>query len=675
MVSQLTPSAQDIWKWSLTKDAIAPCFVRDVLAMRDSGAKDADFFWLGHIPCRTVLLVAMVVGVQVYENRTLYTVDDGTAVIDCILRHAVLPKSTTTSSGKHATRSPPKRSRVEGNSAETFVLEPPPPMTEPGYPVRVLGKVIRYYESRQIFAESIDPCISSLDEITHWRCVIGLHKSKYSLETPFVIPPLQTSVSDSTGYTAVEEDASLFSCRNNFPGTRAEEAYTLPAPPPCRPPQEQTRKKDRSSPNAIQHPHIRARPLTKTRVPPSPTASSIASSTPSSPSKASSPARGGAGENLKHKLRHPSRLHTRDLTMNTFRLYVKHYMDNAPPPPELVCSTSYQEVTSYGHDNELKTPTKRRLLVDETDAPTPRPRPSCFKSPSVVTTSTQPTTLGFTLSHLRRVPELALLAERVVRAETRKREKLERERAKAGSEMRGGARDGSGKSQIPPSKHQNMPFMSRSDPVKDTAQAMVTHDPSHRKMKRLFQHAVVKLYEEGSIVLWDGKVRELPSACPETDHNGYDDGESNGLWKTGNSTVFSSGSSSVLFSTSASASLFSAYHASYQPNRGEEDDTAYLSDPPPNEESYVPLTPAVLAPYVKEAIGRMRTAESRRRSRGSKRGRGNNGSCTAQGSRSAGSALNISPTEITMYLRDSDARWARVGVWAVEEALHVLNDR
>lgn len=34
-------SVMDIWQWTLTKDAIAPCFVRDVLDMRqssDSGA-------------------------------------------------------------------------------------------------------------------------------------------------------------------------------------------------------------------------------------------------------------------------------------------------------------------------------------------------------------------------------------------------------------------------------------------------------------------------------------------------------------------------------------------------------------------------------------------------------------------------------------------------------------
>ncbi|KAF9239845.1 hypothetical protein BU15DRAFT_74380 [Melanogaster broomeanus] len=144
-----SPSSQDIWKWTLTKEAIAPCFVRDALAMRESGAKDADFFWLGYTPCRSVLLVGMVVAVQVYEKRTLYTIDDGTAVIDCALRHPAPPKSkhTTVSSPSAMTKKSqhpsPKKARIERDDQTTASKpsEPPPPITEPGYPVRVVGKV------------------------------------------------------------------------------------------------------------------------------------------------------------------------------------------------------------------------------------------------------------------------------------------------------------------------------------------------------------------------------------------------------------------------------------------------------------------------------------------------------------------------------------------------------
>ena len=88
------PSNQEILKWTLTSDAIATCFIRDVLSLRDNGPQlhgtsetaggtdqvtrmvsvtDADFFWLGRVPCRMVRILGMVVGLQVYEARIVYT--------------------------------------------------------------------------------------------------------------------------------------------------------------------------------------------------------------------------------------------------------------------------------------------------------------------------------------------------------------------------------------------------------------------------------------------------------------------------------------------------------------------------------------------------------------------------------------------------------------------------
>ena len=33
------PSSQELWKWTLTRDAIAPCRVRDVFALKDNGSR------------------------------------------------------------------------------------------------------------------------------------------------------------------------------------------------------------------------------------------------------------------------------------------------------------------------------------------------------------------------------------------------------------------------------------------------------------------------------------------------------------------------------------------------------------------------------------------------------------------------------------------------------------
>jgi hypothetical protein len=42
-------------------------------AKESEAGTDPDFYWLGHIPCRFVLIYGMVVGVQVYEQRVVYT--------------------------------------------------------------------------------------------------------------------------------------------------------------------------------------------------------------------------------------------------------------------------------------------------------------------------------------------------------------------------------------------------------------------------------------------------------------------------------------------------------------------------------------------------------------------------------------------------------------------------
>jgi len=68
-----TTTSADIWKWTLSRDAVAPCFVKDVLDMRENGTREAEFFWLGRVPCRVVQLVGILVGVQVYDRRTVYT--------------------------------------------------------------------------------------------------------------------------------------------------------------------------------------------------------------------------------------------------------------------------------------------------------------------------------------------------------------------------------------------------------------------------------------------------------------------------------------------------------------------------------------------------------------------------------------------------------------------------
>ncbi|KAF8551320.1 hypothetical protein OG21DRAFT_1487110 [Imleria badia] len=664
---------RQIWQWTLTKEAIAPCFVRDVLAMRKPNG-DTDFFWLGHTPCRTVLLVGMVVGIQVYDKRTIYTIDDGTAAINCILRHPhptlpapasrSPPRSTRVQSANPKPQRPsPKKPRLDKTKLES--TEPPPPITESGYPVRVVGRVVRHYESKQIHADTIDPCPSSLDEIAHLERVIELHKKKYSLAVPFVPPPKSTSRIPPLD-TSTDADASVFS--NMSPPGPGTVSYTLPPPP--MPVLLQSRNRPPSLPM-----HLHSAYHDHTHVPSSPTAPSIASSTPSSPCKPTSPVKAHEVQR-KPKLRHPSRLHTRDLTGNTFRIYVKHYMDNAPPPYPMSMSSPSRS-TCGG----LTTPTKHARDEDEVDEPTPRPRPSVRDE-----SREDGPTLGFTLSHLRRVPELALLAARVVRAEARKRDKADREKERGSSHSRFSS---STSASAKPNGSKNW---NGSTPAPRTGGAsMASADPARKKVKRLFSWAVVKLYEEGSIMLWDGDVLPLPVPPPPVlEGVGDRNQDGSGLWKLddtrstfgdpststsadpfASTSIASCASASVLYNTSASASLYSHYHAPRQPGKrrsesergqagaeGEGDaDPGYVSDPGVDEEAYVPLTPRLLAGYVREAVSALR------------RGRGHGG---AGAGGNAGRGTEPTPEDVLGYLKRTDERWARVGVWAIEEVLAVL---
>ncbi|KAG2136429.1 hypothetical protein DEU56DRAFT_947113 [Suillus clintonianus] len=353
--SSILPSLQDIYKWTLTDKATAPCFIRDVLAMRERIVKapNTRFYWLGHIPCQTVLIVGIVVGIEVSKMWTLYTIDDSTAVIECMLHH------------------PPPFAHLD-SKARWLALKssgphnaPPPPklVTAIGYPVQVIGTVKEFHGERQIKVVFIKPSESTNDQWKHVRTVVELHKSKYAVPKPFQIP--------------------------TDPDFQARTSLKRPRP-----------TLEPSSP--LTH--------SPTSVPPSLVI---------------------PGSTDPPKLLHPSLLRTADLTDKTFMSYLEHFLFNALP-------------------ESPNPPTERAEL---------------------------------TLSHLRRIPELALLASLVVVAETRRRDPASAEAEVAGT---------STKAVIRPRFRPSISPRTR--------------------MKNLFQWAVLGLYKKGSVVLSDipSPVASLP---------------------------------------------------------------------------------------------------------------------------------------------------------------------
>lgn len=118
--------------------------------------EEADFYWLGRVPCRTVQIVGLIVGVQIFERRIRYTsmffniissfsflmeflVDDGTAVIECHHHHRRPPPPPTTSSNLN--HGPPH--------------VPLKPISSVGTAVVIVGKVVTKFGGRELNVNTI----------------------------------------------------------------------------------------------------------------------------------------------------------------------------------------------------------------------------------------------------------------------------------------------------------------------------------------------------------------------------------------------------------------------------------------------------------------------------------------------------------------------------------------
>lgn len=315
---------------------------------------------------------------------------------------------------------------------------------------------------------------------------------------------------------------------------------------------------------------------------------------------------------------------------------MKHYMDHAPSTSLLEPSDDDSDLETTGI-SLLSTPSKRSRTapLDQTPrarpvvtingdrTPIPRIPPPNFGGRQEAATCPSPSSamLGFTLSYLRRVPELSDMARRVVKAEFKRRMREERKNAKE-------------------STHAQSTSHARNATPKDLDREKIA-----AKKKRLFKWAIIKLLQEGSIVLWDGAVRPCRG-----DVFGI---STSRLWKANSSTSSTLGADSTIFSSTGGITQT-------QDETGADEDE--LSDPEVNEESYVPLTPAYLATHVENAI-RILTAHS----------------ITQWKSGSSASRVQDpripvgGPTKdaILSFLRKDD-RWRNIGDWNVDEALEFL---
>lgn len=319
------------------------------------------------------------------------------------------------------------------------------------------------------------------------------------------------------------------------------------------------------------------------------------------------------------KLRHPSRLHTHDLTDNTFRIYIKHYMDCMQEPQRFTNDSHAAVADSISQTPS--TPTKRprfdetpRQLSHYNSDFTPRPRipapnfgakglPSNSFDPPPPSQMPIKTRRGFTLSYLRRVPELALLARRVTEAVARRNLNKERK------------------------KMQDAGLLRKGQPMPATYTAGKMGPP----IKRLFQWAIVKMLQEGDIALWDGPVY----LCPETSFMNV-----SRLWKSNTSASTAGGDSMAFSATTGSMPSFW---------RDDDDDEEALSDPEPEEEAYIVLTPEYLANYVEGAI-----------------------MVLVNHYQTIGKPYAGATRDGILSVLRKDDRWQFLGTWSIDEALQYL---
>ncbi|KAI9513232.1 hypothetical protein F5148DRAFT_1157141 [Russula earlei] len=565
---------EQLISWLMSKDAIAFCFIKDVLSLSESEHGGFPYCLLGRIPCRSVSLVAIVVGTAAYERRIVYTLDDGTGTIECAFRLDENKPESKASEKQVVTA-------VGRVSTEKFTNLPSPTsrLIPVGSVVNVQGRVRVKQNSRDIYGESIERCKGMREELEHWRRVISLHKNHYFLPERFVIP----SSPSTTGISAPD----LLSTPKSAKAT----TFTPNTP-------------------------------------------STASS-----SSTSSPVRSSEDPSLPQRLRHPSRLHSRDVTGNTFRIYVKHFMDNlrylnVGPKPCEDDLTSDPDSIATAIDKAPATPTKKRRTSDDERTPrlpcrasnltTPRAR-ACptLHLPGRERRDEKEAVIGCTLSFLLRVPELATLASRVVQAEARRREE-------AGQSQPGAAASVSSSA----GKHRTLPSSAGA---------------SAPKVERLFSWAIRKLYQDGSIILWDG-----PALSVLEPHEALD---SSALYRS--SQLNNDGRSNAV----------SARFASTRGTQPTADYIEDLSDPPSDEEAYAPLSTAYLAAQVEDAI-RSLTAPRTARTGGTE----NTYLGPAISRRRLLPLPGPTKEDIMVHIKRRDDRWKRINGWAVQEALEWLRD-
>lgn len=317
----------------------------------------------------------------------------------------------------------------------------------------------------------------NMEEVIHWTRVMELHKTKYS--QPFLLP------TNTTSFTSTPHKTQELLCDESTP--KAVHHLSTPAPS-VSPESVRSYVTEKSSSNTIDE-----------RMP---------------------------------RLRHPSRLKSSQLNLETFQTYVIYYMTcmmESVKHPKYHCDATPTRRNSFH-------PSRRVANYDSSDEDDLE--------------STDPS--GFGLGYLMRVPELQNLAIRVIKAEGKLAEKR-----KILQERENLQRSGSLKLSdvsLRPKKHVRPGSL-----TKDT--------------KRLFERVISNLFHNGAIIIEEGRSRRW-------DHHEAQLANSLQFWKHKNDETQSLHSEGTINELSTATVAV--------------EDEIQLSGVDEREDAYVPVTPRLL---------------------------------------------------------------------------------
>lgn len=225
------------------------------------------------------------------------------------------------------------------------------------------------------------------------------------------------------------------------------------------------------------------------------------------------------------------------------------------------------------------------------------------------------TTDAFTLSYLRRVPELAELAKRIARNNRKRKARDEKEKEKL--------------------KRTSSPRRSTR-----TSTKVDTKAADMKMAKRLFITTLRLLYDEGSIVFSDGHGNRKWDA----EEAGWLQDREDEIWK-----VRTEDDTRANITHTTVGSTFITSMTIDNGTRQTHVDDPELSEPDADEERYIPVTPPIL---VQPILGAIRSVVLRKGK-------------IAQGGATAAEVLETLRGRV-------DERWARISDWAIENALEMM---